>query len=149
MKLRTIDIEIIHFFRRISEPVARIGLFVVFLWFGALKLFGLSPATPLVQKLFEHTIPFMPFSVFIVMFGLFEMLIGILFLIKGCERAVIPLLFLHMVTTFMPLFLIPKETWSGFLAPTLEGQYIIKNLVIIATAIGIAAHMHPLDRHAR
>ncbi len=144
MKLRSLDIEIIHFFRKISEPIARIGLFVVFFWFGALKVFGASPATPLVQALFQHTIPFMPFSVFIVLFGLFEMLIGLLFLFKGCERVVIPLLFLHMITTFLPLFLIPQETWSGFLVPTLEGQYIIKNLVIIAAAIGIAAHLHPI-----
>lgn len=144
MRLQSIDVGIIHFFRRVSEPVARIGLFVVFFWFGALKVFDLSPATPLVQALFQHTIPFMPFSVFIILFGLFEMLIGILFLIKGCERAVIPLLFLHMISTFLPLFLIPRETWSGFMVPTLEGQYIIKNLVIIAAAIGIAAHLHPL-----
>ena len=146
MKLRSVDIEIIHFFRKISEPVARIGLFVVFFWFGALKVFGASPATPLVQALFQHTIPFMPFSVFIILFGLFEMLIGILFLFKGCERVVIPLLFLHMITTFLPLFLIPQETWSGFFVPTLEGQYIVKNLVIIAAAIGIAAHLHPIRK---
>ncbi len=91
----------------------------------------------------------MPFSVFIVLFGLFEMLIGLLFLFKGCERVVIPLLFLHMITTFLPLFLIPQETWSGFLVPTLEGQYIIKNLVIIAAAIGIAAHLHPISRRGQ
>ena len=149
MKLRSLDIEIIHFFRKISEPIARIGLFVVFFWFGALKVFGASPATPLVQALFQHTIPFMSFSVFIVLFGLFEMLIGLLFLFKGCERVVIPLLFLHMITTFLPLFLIPQETWSGFLVPTLEGQYIIKNLVIIAAAIGIAAHLHPISRRGQ
>ncbi len=138
------DIALIHFFRQISVPVARFGLFVVFFWFGILKVFGLSPATPLVQALFEHTISFMPFSTFIILFGLFECLIGILFIIKGYERVVIPLLFIHMITTFMPLLLLPTETWQAFLIPTLEGQYIIKNLVIIATAIGIAAHLHPM-----
>ena len=127
-------------------PVARFGLFVVFFWFGILKVFGLSPATPLVQKLFEQTIPWMPFSTFIILFGLFECLIGILFIFRGFERIVIPLLFLHMITTFLPLFLLPQETWSSFLVPTLEGQYIIKNLVIIAVAIGIAAHLHPLAK---
>jgi uncharacterized membrane protein YkgB len=50
-----------------------------------------------------------------------------------------------MVTTFMPLFLIPQETWAGFFVPTLEGQYIIKNFVLIAAAIGIAANLHPLN----
>jgi uncharacterized membrane protein YkgB len=90
----------------------------------------------------------MSFHSFLILFGVFECLIGILFLIRGAERIVIPLLFIHMITTFGPLFLLPQETWSGFLVPTLEGQYIIKNLVIIAAAIGIAAHLHPMPRKA-
>ena len=126
--------------------MARFGLFVVFFWFGALKVIGLSPASSLVQNLFEQTISFMSFTTFIILFGLFECLIGILFIIPGLERVVIPMLFLHMVTTFMPLFILPAMTWSGFMVPTLEGQYIIKNLVIIAAAIGIAAHLHPLSK---
>ena len=144
MKLRSIDIRIISFFRRVSEPAARIGLFVVFFWFGILKVIGLSPATQVVENLFQKTIPFMSFSTFIVLFGLLEVLIGILFLVKGAERVVIPVLFLHMATTFMPLFFLPQETWSGLLVPTLEGQYIIKNLVVIAAAVGVAANLHPM-----
>ena len=128
-------------------PVARFGLFVIFFWFGLLKVLGLSPASGVVERLFTHTVPFLSFSSVLVLFGLFECLIGILFLIKGAERIVIPLLFIHMVTTFGPLFFLPQETWSGFLVPTLEGQYIIKNLVIVAAAIGIAAHLHPM--HSR
>ncbi len=146
MKLRTLDLELIHFYRKISEPSARFGLFVVFFWFGILKVIDLSPASPLVQALFERTMPVMPFSVFIVLFGLFEMLIGIMFLFKGFERVVIPLLLVHMITTVMPLFLVTSATWSGMMVPTLEGQYIIKNLLIIAAAVGIAAHLHPLPR---
>lgn len=146
MKLRNIDYSIIHFFRRISSGVSRFGLFVVFFWFGILKVIGLSPAHDLVKSLFESSISFMSFSTFIVLFGIFECIIGILFLIKGLERVVIPLLFIHMITTFGPLFLLPTISWSGFMIPTLEGQYIIKNLVIIATAIGIASHLHPLPK---
>ena len=146
MYIKNIDVKIIHFFREISVPVARFSLFVVFFWFGLLKVIGLSPASDLVQHLFENTIPFMSFHNFFIAFGLFECLIGILFLIKGAERIVIPLLFVHMVTTFGPLLLLPTETWQRFMVPTLEGQYIIKNLVIIATGIGVAAHLHPLKK---
>ncbi len=142
--LRSIDIKIIHFFRVISVPSARLGLFVVFFWFGALKVLGLSPAAGVVERLFTETITFMSFDTFYMGFALFECLIGILFLIKGAERIVIPLLFVHMFTTFGPLVFLPQETWTAFFVPTLEGQYIIKNLVIIATAIGIAAHLHPI-----
>jgi len=146
MFLHTIDKGLIHFFRKISMPLARLGLFIVFFWFGALKVVGMSPASSLVQALFERTIHFISFPSFIILFGLFECLIGILFLIKGMERIVIPLFLLHMVTTFLPLFLLPQETWSATMIPTLEGQYIIKNILLIAAAVGIAAHLHPMRR---
>ena len=144
MNIHTTDVVIIHFFRKVSVPLARWGLFIIFFWFGVLKVIGLSPASGLVERLFETTIPWVPFATFLIGFGLFEMLIGVLFLFRGTERIVIPLLFIHMITTFIPLFLLPQETWSGFLTPTLEGQYIIKNFALIATAIGIASHLHPL-----
>lgn len=147
MSLNKIDLKIIHYFRIISVPLARFAIFLVFFWFGFLKVLGLSPASELVEKLFEATITIMSFHTFLILFGIFEMLIGVLFLIRGLERLVIPLLFLHMVTTFMPLFVLPSETWSGFLVPTLTGQYIIKNVVLIACAVGIAAHLHPLHRN--
>lgn len=143
MSLKTLDLKIIGFFKRAFIPVARFGMFVIFFWFGVLKVLELSPASGVVQRLFESTVPFMAFDTFLILFGLFECLIGILFLIKGAERVVIPMLFIHMVTTFGPLVLLPGETWTSTMVPTLEGQYIIKNLVIIATAIGIAANVRP------
>lgn len=146
MNIQKVDAGLIVFFQKISIPIARFGLFVIFFWFGILKVIGLSPASPLVQQLFEQTIHFMSFSTFIILFGFIEVLIGILFLIRGAERIVIPLLFLHMITTFMPLFVIPTVTWSAPWVPTLEGQYIIKNLALMAAAIGIAAHLHPIKK---
>jgi uncharacterized membrane protein YkgB len=143
--LKDMDLKLIAFSKKVFVPFARFGLFVVFFWFGILKVIGLSPASGLVQALFEQTVPWMSFSTFIILFGLFECLIGVLFIIPRLERVVIPLLALHMVTTFMPLFVLPEVTWSGFLVPTLEGQYIIKNLVIISTAIGIFAQLQPLN----
>jgi len=127
-------------------PAARLALFVVFFWFGFLKIIGMSPASGLVERLFEQTIPFMSFGTFLILFGMYECLIGVLFLVKGAERIVIPMLILHMITTTGPLVLLPQETWSALFVPTLEGQYIIKNLLIIAAAIGIAANLEPLKR---
>lgn len=146
MSIKAIDLRLIHFFQRIAVPAARFGIFVVFFWFGMLKVLGLSPAEPLVEQLFQHTIHFMSFGSFILFFGWFEVVIGVLFLIKGAERIVMPLLLIHMITTFGPLVLLPEATWSAFLVPTLTGQYIIKNLVIIAAAIGIAARLHPMKK---
>ncbi len=142
--LSNIDLKIIAFCRKMFVPFARFALFIVFFWFGFLKVIGESPASGLVQNLFERTIPIIEFSSFIILFGLFECLIGVLFIIPKTERVVIPLLFIHMITTAGPLFLLTSETWNGFLIPTLEGQYIIKNLVIIATAIGMASNLKPI-----
>ena len=146
MTIEKVDFKLIKFFRKIFLPSARIGLFIVFFWFGFLKVIGLSPASGVVQNLFESTIPFMHFLTFLVLFGIFECIIGILFLIKGAERVVIPLLLIHMFTTFGPLVFLPEETWQKFMVPTLEGQYIIKNFVLIAAAVGIAAHLHPIKK---
>lgn len=141
MTLRDIDNTLIRLFERASIPLARGGIFIIFFWFGALKVLGLSPASGVVGRLFNETVPFIAFPTFLVAFGLFECVIGALFLVRGAERVAIPLLAVHMITTAGPLVLLPQETWTAFLVPTLEGQYIIKNLAIIAAACGIAARL--------
>lgn len=140
------DEKIVFFLRSISEPLARISIFIVFFWFGFLKLFDLSPANPLVSELLQKTMPFITFGQFIILFGLFEMLIGVLFLIPKMERLSIALLFIHMFTTALPLFMIPTIAWQSAFVPTLEGQYIIKNIVIIALAIGLGAKLNPIKK---
>jgi uncharacterized membrane protein YkgB len=137
MNLTKIDLKLINLFKKIYIPTGRISLFIIFFWFGALKVFGTSPANPLVENLLHKTLPFISFSKFIIFFGLLEMFLGILFVIKGAEQILITLLALHMFTTTLPLIFLPQITWQGFLTPTLEGQYIIKNLAIIALAITI------------
>ncbi len=144
MNIPRIDRTLIHFFRKISIPLARISLFVIYFWFGILKVLGLSPASGLVYALHAQTIPFIPFYAFYIAFALFECLIGILFLIKGAERIVMPLLLIHLFTTILPLIFLPGMVWQHWFVPTLEGQYIIKNLALIAAGIAIAAHLHPL-----
>jgi len=143
--LHKIDRAILGFIKRHNVAFARWAIFIVYFWFGLLKLLDLSPAQPLVQSLLEHTLPFISFHTFIVFFALFEMLIGTLFLIRGMERTVMVLLVIHLITTCGPLVLLPQITWSGFLVPTLEGQYIIKNVLIIALAFVVAAQIDFLD----
>lgn len=145
--LEQFDFWFISFLRKLSIPFARFSLLVVFFWFGILKILGTSPANPMVMDLMNATLPFMTWNVFIVIFSIYEMIIGIAFIIPRCERLAIALLVPHMITTILPLIFLKTMTWQGFLTPTLEGQYIIKNLVIIALAIGIAAHLHPLKEN--
>jgi len=90
----------------------------------------------------------MPFPVFYNVFSVFEVLIGCLFLIRGLERIAIFLLGLHLVTTILPLFFLPQVPWKAFLVPTLEGQYIIKNVLIAASAIVVGSRVVPIASEA-
>ena len=142
--LEKIDQEIIKGTQRLFPLFSRFALFIVYFWFGLLKVLDLSPANPLVEELLQRTLPFITFNQFIFWFGCMEMLIGLLFLFPKLSRLVIFILVIHLITTAGPLILLPKITWQGFLIPTLEGQYIIKNLLIIATAMGIVTELKPM-----
>lgn len=132
------------FFRRTFIPVARFSIFLIFFWFGIIKLFGLSPASPLAKALIDKTVGLQHFDLLFYTLAVVECAIGILFLFPRATRIVIPLLLFHMAIVCSPLLLVPNYTWQRFLVPTLEGQYIIKNAVVIAVAIGIAASTSPL-----
>lgn len=140
----TIDLRLIAFFKRTFQTVARVSVFLIFFWFGFIKLLGISPASPLAEALTEKTVGLQYFDTLFIAIALLECLVGILFLFPKATRVVIPLLLFHMAIVCSPLLLVPEFTWQQFLVPTLEGQYIIKNAVVIAVAIGIAASTSPL-----
>jgi uncharacterized membrane protein YphA (DoxX/SURF4 family) len=102
MNIKNIDVHIIRFFQKHWIATARFSIAVVFIWFGMLKVLGLSPAGALVHGLFESSIHFVSFTSFYTFFAWFEVVIGVLFLIPKMTRIVIPLLAIHMITTFEP-----------------------------------------------
>lgn len=132
-----IDRAVSAFMRRWGIVALRISLGIVFIWFGILKPIGLSPAEPLVLK----TVAWMPLftpHTWLAIIGWWEVLIGLAFLFHKTLRIAIALLALQMVGTFLPLLMLPEITFQpGRIpyAPTLEGQYIIKNLLIISAAL--------------
>lgn len=138
------DHLVINDLKKWDVTVARTAIFIVYFWFGLLKAVGVSPAGPLVHDLFQKTLPFLSFPAFYLFFSLFEMAIGIMFLIRGWERLAIFLLAVHLITTALPLLILPAITWQGFLTPTLEGQYIIKNILIVAAAVVVGSKITPL-----
>jgi uncharacterized membrane protein YkgB len=144
-----IDLKIISFFKRIHIPLARFSIFLIFFWFGIIKLLGLSPASPLAEALTARTIGMQYFDTLFIILSLLECVIGILFLFPKMTRIVIPLLLAHMVLVCSPLVLVPDYVWQQPFVPTLEGQYIIKNAVVVAVAIGIAASAQPLGKTRR
>lgn len=143
-KITEIDLKLIAFFKRAFLPVARFSIFLIFFWFGLIKLLGLSSASPLAEALTAKTVGMQYFDPLFYSLALMECVIGILFLFPKATRIVIPLLLIHMLIVCSPLILLPDYTWQQFGVPTLEGQYIIKNAVVVAVAIGIAAYAQPL-----
>ena len=143
-----IDLKAIAFFKRTFVPFARFSIFLIFFWFGIIKLIGASPASPLAEALTAKTVGIEYFDMLFIILAVLECIVGVLFLFPKLTRIVVPLLLFHMVIVCSPLILVPDYTWQSFLVPTLEGQYIIKNAVVIAVAIGIAASTTPLSsRH--
>lgn len=113
----------------------RLALSVVFFWFGFLKIIGLSPAEAIVTELHHKTIEgFISIEVFLPLLGIVECAIGVLWLFPRATKVAFALFCLQMITTFFPLLLMPNETWNSTLALSLSGQYIIKNVVLIASA---------------
>jgi len=137
MPLDEIDRKISAFMRRWGTVAVRISFGIIFIWFGILKPLGISSAEPLVIA----TVPWLPFfdgETWVSMIGWWEVAIGIAFLFRRSIRVAVALLALQMVGTFMPLVFLPEVTFQAGhfpYGPTLEGQYIIKNLMIISAAL--------------
>jgi len=137
-----VDPIITRVMARYGIVLLRVSVGIVFFWFGILKFFpALSPA----EDLAARTIATLSFglvqpSVSLPVLALWEVLIGLGLITGRFMRATLLLLFVQMLGTITPLFLFPGETWTVFpIAPTLEGQYIIKNLVLVSAAIVIGA----------
>jgi uncharacterized membrane protein YphA (DoxX/SURF4 family) len=141
-KFERIDMRITRWMARNGITILRVTLGIVFLWFGVLKFFpGLSPA----QDLAARTISLLTFGIVtpaisVPVLALWECAIGIGLITGKFMRFTILLLMLQMLGTLTPLLLFPAETWQVFpISPTLEGQYIIKNIVLVSAALVIGA----------
>ncbi|MGD8305267.1 MAG: DoxX family protein [Ignavibacteria bacterium] len=132
-KFDLLDEVITLYMANYGLTILRLGLGIVFLWFGILKFFpGLSPA----ENLVRNTIYFLDPELFLPFLALWESLIGIGLIFGKYMRFTLLLLFLQMPGTILPLFILPEVVWTEFpYGLTLEGQYIIKNIVLIAAGI--------------
>lgn len=147
--LQTKTSQVRHLDRRITRWMAdngitllRISVGIVFLWFGVLKFVpGLSPADELATRTISVlTFGIVPPHISRPVLALWESLIGLGLITGWYMRATLLLLFIQMLGTITPMFLFPTETWSRFpIAPTLEGQYIIKNIVLVSAGLVIGA----------
>ncbi len=132
-----LDIFITKLMSKWGITFLRYSLGVIYIWFGILKPFGLSPA----QELVENTVYWFDNpKTFVPILGWWEVVIGLTMCIKPLIRVSIFLLFIQMPGTFLPLILLPEVCFSNFpFGLTLEGQYIVKNLIIISAALVVGS----------
>ncbi|KAA3647257.1 MAG: DoxX family membrane protein [Chloroflexi bacterium] len=137
-----VDVRVTKTMGRYGIVLLRISLGLVFFWFGFLKFFpGLSPAVELATNTINVlTFGLIPPNVAIYILATWESLIGLGLILGVFMRFTLLLLFLQMLGTITPVFIFPNEVFTFIpYAPTLEGQYIIKNLVLISAGMILGA----------
>ena len=135
--LDTADRRITAWLGRHGVMLSRVSLGIIFLWFGVLKFVpGLSPAAELASRTMEKvTFGLVPPALALLVLAAWESLIGLGLLTGRFLRITLLLLAVQLLGTSLPLFFFPRETFTLFpIAPNLEGQYIIKNLVLLSAA---------------
>lgn len=146
IKIRTFDHAFITFAKRHYQWIARSSLFVIFFYFGFLKLVGLSPANDLALG-FATKMGMGAYAMeLFYALAIVECAIGVMMLIPTLTRLAIFVMAAHMLIVSAPLLLYPEATWVRPLVPNLEGQYIIKNAALVALALGLVASTKPLTK---
>jgi len=138
VSISDLDNVLTTFLRTWSIPALRLALGVIFLWFGALKVLGVSPVLSLVQQ----TYPFVPTHPFFFVLGLWEIGIGCGLIFNRALRFTLILLCIHLLGTFVALLQTPSLFFlnENPLWLTTEGEFVVKNLVLVAAGLVIGGH---------
>lgn len=135
--LRRLDRTIHRLMQRYGITLLRWSLAVVFLWFGALKIFNVSPVYDLVAE----TVSFMPPHWFVPFLGFWEVLVGLGLLFRIALRLTLLFFWIQMAGTFSVLIVHPDLSFQqdNALLLTTMGEFVIKNLVFIAGGLVIGS----------
>ena len=140
-KIKSFTTRFSAFLKNKSISFLFIAFGIDYIWFGALKIFGSSPVEELVKRAtawaFSHQ--------FVIFLGFWEVMIGAFLIFKTFRKVGLYLLFLQFPGTFLPLITNPSDCFVNFpFVLTLEGQYIFKNLILIAASLVLYAQLSPL-----
>jgi len=141
-RLDRLDKNLTAHMARHGITLLRLSVGIIFLWFGFLKFFpGLSPAEDLAARTIQVlSFGWVPPPTALTLLAVWECAVGLGLILGVYLRATLLLLWLQMAGTITPLFIFPQEVFSQLpYAPTLEGQYIIKNLVLVSAGIVVGA----------
>jgi uncharacterized membrane protein YkgB len=141
-RFQALDLAIVRWMARFGPVLLRVTLGIVFVWFGILKFFpNVSPAQELATRTIAVLIGgLVSHWVVLPLLAVWECVIGLGLLIGRGLRGILLLLYVQMLGTLTPLVLFPSEVFAIIpYVPTLEGQYIIKNVVMISAGIVVGA----------
>lgn len=133
--------------RRFSLPLLRASLGLVFIWFGALKVAAVTP----VQELVAGTVPWLDAGWLVPALGWFEIAIGAALMSGYLLGWVCAAMIAHLGGTFLTVVTQPEALFQhgNPLMLTMEGEFVLKNLVLITAALVIAAGTRRGPRSAR
>jgi putative oxidoreductase len=146
-RLEALDAIILRTLDRAALPILRLSLAVVFLWFGGLKIFGVTPVADLVAK----TVYWLDPQWVVPLLGILEVVVGVGLLLRRALRLVLALFVLQMLGTFLVLIVQPEIAFQGSnpLLLTTEGEFVIKNLVLLSAGLLIGSRLNALPKWTR
>ena len=145
--LEKLDQRILALLERVALPLLRLSLGAVFIWFGILKIAGESP----VSRLVADTVYWLNPDWFVPLLGVFEVLVGVGLLLGRGLRLVLVLFALQMVGTFLVLVVQPDVAFQhgNPLLLTTEGEFVVKNLVLLSAGLMIGSRLQALPKWRR
>jgi putative oxidoreductase len=143
-QVEQLDRKVLQFLRRVALPLLRISLGTVFIWFGLLKVVGETP----VAELVANTAYWIDPNLLVPLLGAFEIIVGLGLLVGRGLRVVLALFVLQMIGTFLVLLLQPEIAFQGSnpLFLTTEGEFVIKNLVLLSAGLTIGSRLKALPK---
>ena len=143
-RLEAFDSRILHALNRAALPMLRVSLAIVFVWFGALKIAGVTP----VAELVANTVYWIDPAWFVPALGVFEVFVGLGLMVGRALRIVLALFALQMLGTFLVLVLQPDVAFQNGnpLLLTTEGEFVVKNLVLLSAGLLIGSRLNALPR---
>lgn len=132
------EARLVRVLRPAALPALRIVLGVVFVWFGVLKVAGVSPVAALVAG----TLPWVDPQFLLPVLGVAEVLLGAALIAGVGLRLALPVLAAHLCGTFLTFLMLPglMFTHGNPLVLTETGEFVMKNLVLIGATLALIAH---------
>lgn len=136
---RAADARVVGVLRRVGLPLLRVSLGVVFVWFGSLKIAGVTPVADLVAD----TVYWFDPDWFVPLLGGFELAVGAFLIVGRFMRVVLLMFALQMIGTFLVFVVQPDVAFQDGnpLRLTVEGEFVVKNLVLLSAGLVVGSRL--------